>query len=211
MANRKNLANGILALGVSDTDTTWVLQNGYGAGMPDVPFYLTATPFGQLSTMGNSEIVNVTARTTDTLTVQRGAKGTTAKAFDVGAVVSNGIYTDEKWTSDNIDFTTFNFDTTERVIGKRGSKTVYQKVLSGTINVTASALQIPHGITGLDEMLLCHSIIALGAAPQFQVLPHLEASNRMSVQFDNTNITFDSSFAWGNSKPYRINLQYTKN
>ena len=106
MSNRKNLANGILALGVSDTDTTWVLQNGYGAGMPDVPFYLTATPFGQLSTMGNSEIVNVTARTTDTLTVQRGAKGTTAKAFAAGAVVSNGIYDDEKWGSDNIDFKT---------------------------------------------------------------------------------------------------------
>ena len=95
MSNRKNLANGILALGVSDTDTTWVLQNGYGAGMPDVPFYLTATPFGQLSTMGNSEIVNVTERTTDTLTVQRGAKGTTAKTFAAGAVVSNGIYVED--------------------------------------------------------------------------------------------------------------------
>lgn len=106
MANRKNLANGILALGVDTDDTTWVLEDGYGAGMPDVPFYLTATPFGQLSTMGNSEIVNVTARTTDTLTVERGAKGTTAKAFDAGAVVSNGIYTDEKWTSDNIDWAT---------------------------------------------------------------------------------------------------------
>ena len=95
MSNRKNLANAILALGVSTSDTTWVLESGYGDEMPDVPFDLTATPFGQLSTMGNSEIVRVTAVSTDTLTVERAQKGTTAKAFLAGAVVSNGISTDD--------------------------------------------------------------------------------------------------------------------
>lgn len=110
MSNRKNLANGILASAVNDTTTTWTLESGYGAGMPDVPFYITATPFGQLPTQGNSEIVNVTARSGDTLTVTRGAKGTTAKAFAAGAVVANAIYDDEKWTSDNIDWATFGQD-----------------------------------------------------------------------------------------------------
>ena len=95
MSNRKNLANAILALGVSTSDTTWILEAGYGDEMPDVPFELTATPFGQLSTMGNSEIVLVTDVTTDTLTVERAQKGTTAKAFLAGAVVSNGISTDD--------------------------------------------------------------------------------------------------------------------
>lgn len=95
MSNRKNLANGILAAPVNDTTTTWTLESGYGAGMPEVPFYITATPFGQLPTQGNSEIVNVTARSGDTLTVTRGAKGTTAKAFDAGAVVANGIYVED--------------------------------------------------------------------------------------------------------------------
>lgn len=140
-ANRKNLANGILSLGVSETDTTWVLQNGYGAGMPAVPFYLTATPFGQLPTIGNSEIVNVTARSGDTLTVTRGAKGTTAKAFDAGAVVANAIYDDEKWTSDNIDWATFApvvYSTTEQRIGTWiDGKPVYRQVFTGTITVAA--------------------------------------------------------------------------
>lgn len=95
MSNRKNLANAILALGVSTSDTTWILEAGYGDEMPDVPFELTATPFGQLSTMGNSEIILVTAISTDTLTVERAQKGTTAKAFLAGAVVSNGISTDD--------------------------------------------------------------------------------------------------------------------
>lgn len=104
--NRKNLANGILALGVSTSDTTWVLENGYGGSMPAVPFFLTTTPFGQLSTMGNSEIVNVTARTGDTLTVQRAQKGTTARAFAAGSVVSNGVYVEDKVGSENIEWAT---------------------------------------------------------------------------------------------------------
>ncbi len=104
--NRKNLANGILALGVSTSDTTWVLESGYGGAMPAVPFFLTATPFGQLSTIGNSEIVNVTTRSGDTLTVQRAQKGTTARTFAAGSVVSNGIYVEDKVGSENIDWAT---------------------------------------------------------------------------------------------------------
>jgi microcystin-dependent protein len=71
------------------------LQSGYDNIMPAVPFYITVTPFGQLSTMGNSEIMQVTARTGDTLTVVRGQRGTTAKSFINGDVISNGIYTED--------------------------------------------------------------------------------------------------------------------
>ena len=211
MANQKDLANGLIGTALTSVATTLVLQAGYGGSMPAVPFFLTLTPAGQLSTRGNSEIVNVTARTGDTLTIERAQKGTTARAFSVGDVVSNSLYTDEKWGQDNIDTTSFNFDATERPIGKRGGKVVYQKILSGTLNVTASRLRIPHGILNLGEMILCHSLISLGGGSQFQVLPHLEASNRMSVEFDNTYIDFVSSYAWGNDKAYRINLQYTRN
>lgn len=163
MANRKNLANGILALGVNTTDTTWVLQNGYGAGMPAVPFYLTATPFGQLSTIGNSEIVNVTARTTDTLTVERAAKGTTAIAFDAGAVVSNGIYTDDVV---NTDSQTVNED---RVLHSFGDSITYgTRSTDPALNaypVIAAAMKgwgvVNHGVSGarvndsyvLDEIM----------------------------------------------------------
>lgn len=96
MANSKNLANAILAQAVSASDTSFVLETGYGQAMPEVPFLLTMTPFGQLSTAGNSEIVLVTARSGDTLSnVERGQKGTTAKAFAAGAVVSNGVYAED--------------------------------------------------------------------------------------------------------------------
>ena len=90
--SKKNLANAILAAPVAAADTSATLVTGYGATMPAVPFKMTLTPFGQLSTMGNSEIVLVTARTGEVLTIERAKGGTTAKDFEAGDIVSNGIY-----------------------------------------------------------------------------------------------------------------------
>lgn len=90
--SKANLANAILAAPVADTDTSATLVTGYGATMPPVPFKLTFTPFGQLSTMGNSEIVLVTNITGEVLTIERAKGGTTAKDFETGDIVSNGIY-----------------------------------------------------------------------------------------------------------------------
>lgn len=95
MANKANLANAIIGSAVATGDTSITLQAGYGSTMPAVPFYATITPFGQLSTMGNSEIVSVTAVSGDTMTVTRAQKSTTAKAFAAGDVFSNGIYTED--------------------------------------------------------------------------------------------------------------------
>lgn len=99
MANQKNLANGLIGTALTSADTTLVLQAGYGDSMPAVPFFLTITPAGQLSTMGNSEIVRVTARTGDTLTIERAQKGTAARAFSIGDIVSNSIYAEGSFDS----------------------------------------------------------------------------------------------------------------
>lgn len=91
--SKANLANAILASPITSSATSVPLVAGYGGTMPPtVPFKLTLTPFGQLSTRGNSEIILVTARSTDTLTVERGKGGTTAKPFEAGDIASNGIY-----------------------------------------------------------------------------------------------------------------------
>lgn len=91
--SKANLANAILAAPIDTSATTATLVTGYGAIMPpSVPFKMTLTPFGQLSTRGNSEIVLVTAVSSDTLTIERAKGGTTAKAFEAGDIVSNGIY-----------------------------------------------------------------------------------------------------------------------
>jgi len=96
MANIKNLANGIILTPPSGTSgTTLVLESGYGAIMPATPFFLTCTPPGQLSTMGNSEIIQVTARSTDTLTIVRAQKSSTARTMSAGWVVGNGVYAED--------------------------------------------------------------------------------------------------------------------
>lgn len=93
MAFNANLANAFLSAAITASATSITLQSGQGANMPTtLPYKLTIVPFGQMPTKANSEIVLVTAISTDTLTVTRGVAGTTARAFSVGDVISNGIY-----------------------------------------------------------------------------------------------------------------------
>lgn len=78
-----NNASGALASSISSSATTIVLASGQGVEFP-VPgggnyFYATLT-----DTSNNLEVVKVTARTVDTLTVVRGQDGSTARAYTAG-------------------------------------------------------------------------------------------------------------------------------
>ena len=109
MANIKNLASGTLAEAVTASSTTLSVYVGDGSAStikdvwPATPFYATIMPTEPQAGVPNrldSEIVNVTAVSNDqvgnvVLTVTRAQRGTTAKAFGVGAVVSNGVYMDD--------------------------------------------------------------------------------------------------------------------
>lgn len=95
MANKANLANSVLFAPLSDTDTTLEVYTGDGALFPAVPFYLTISPKNKWSRKINSEIVLVTARTGDTLTITRAQKGTTAMDFSYGDLLANGIYKED--------------------------------------------------------------------------------------------------------------------
>lgn len=82
-AKFKNNASATIAASISDVDTTIVLTTGFGSYFPTLTagFYFFATLF---NASGESEIVKVTARAIDTLTVVRAQDGTTAKAFNAG-------------------------------------------------------------------------------------------------------------------------------
>jgi hypothetical protein len=75
-----NNAFGTLNAGINDSATTIVLTAGQGARFPTLSagdyFYATL-----IDTSNNLEIVKVTARSTDTMTVVRGQDNTTARAF----------------------------------------------------------------------------------------------------------------------------------
>jgi len=95
MANKANLANSVLFAPLSDTDTELTVYTGDGALFPAAPFYLTISPKNKWSRKINSEIVLVTAKYTDTFTITRAQKGTTAMEFSYGDLVANGIYKED--------------------------------------------------------------------------------------------------------------------
>lgn len=86
----KNNAYGILLLSITAGDTSITLQTGEGANFPSLAsgeyFYATLIDVSQ-----NLEIVKVTARTGDVLTVLRGQEGTTARVYVVGDRIEQRI------------------------------------------------------------------------------------------------------------------------
>lgn len=79
-----NNAYGTLAASLSDVATTLSLNSGEGARFPTLGgsdyFYLTL-----IDTSNNIEIVKVTARSSDTMTIVRGQDGTTARSYAVNS------------------------------------------------------------------------------------------------------------------------------
>jgi hypothetical protein len=78
------------------TGTSLVLDSGEGARFPqpstDGSFYVTAMPPGENPNVSNSEILQVTARSTDTLTIVREQGDTTAKTIEAGWIILQSIY-----------------------------------------------------------------------------------------------------------------------
>lgn len=127
MANIKDFAAGIVVTPPSPatSGTSLTLRAGDGASMPTPPFYVTATPPGQLTTLGTSEKLLVTAVSTDTLTVVRAQSPTTAKSIDANWIVANAMYVDDVMKS--------NIATDEALTGtKNGTNQVFTTASSFT-------------------------------------------------------------------------------
>lgn len=94
MANLKDFATGtvLTAPTPATSGTTLVLNSGEGAYMPTTPFYATVHPPAVFPTVDNSEKVKVTNVSTDTITIQRGVDGVSAKSIEAGWRVSNTVF-----------------------------------------------------------------------------------------------------------------------
>lgn len=211
MAYKKDLATGLIGRAIDTKATSLVLQSGYGASMPKVPFYLTLTPATQLSTQGNSEIVLVTDRTSDTLTITRAQKNTTAKSFAVGDIVAAGSYADDE----NGVYSTSEIDTGRVWIDGRP---IYRKVVRGTVNMTGnSTSRLAHGIQGLTsrwELIKYYGNMRLGGTlsnnPIKQALPCIENTHQSGItSIDATHVTISGSYPWGSSEVSLV-LEYVK-
>lgn len=84
-----NSASGLLAAGVSDSATTLTLQAGHGSRFPTISSPDDFFPITVVRAQNPSqyELMRVTGRTGDTLTVQRMQEGTAALSFNPGDIV----------------------------------------------------------------------------------------------------------------------------
>lgn len=108
MANVQNLASGTLVGSISASTTSLSVYVGEGSSFvietvwPATPFYATimpAVPNAGVANSLDSEIVEVTAVSNlngnTILTVNRGQRGTSGKAFSDGDIVTAAIYTED--------------------------------------------------------------------------------------------------------------------
>ncbi len=195
MSNRANLANGITATAISASSNTVALQPGYAAGMPPVPFFATITPFGQLPTMGNSEIVQVTSASGNNLSVVRSQKGTVAKSFPAGSVFTNSVYADDKITADNIDLTTMpanKYSTDEQDTGQKwiNEKPIFRQVFTVNTRAQGNVEQIIDiGLPKTSSLTIIKTEGGIRAGVDFYPIEYINP-NAPSVQNSQLKVTF---------------------
>lgn len=93
--DRVNLGNAKLTATLTTSATTVTLDDASVFSGISGDFYATIMPAGEMSRKSNSEIVKCTYATATTLTIVRAQRGTTAKEFPAGAILTNGIYDED--------------------------------------------------------------------------------------------------------------------
>lgn len=129
-----NNAQTVLAAGISASATSLTVNSGTGALFPAVTsgvsfFKLTLVDAatGQLS-----EIVHVTARTGDTMTIERGQEGTTARAWSANDIAANMM------TAGTLNYILANFQPLDAT-------------LTALARLTTGANKLPY-FSGVDQM-----------------------------------------------------------
>lgn len=134
----KNNVTGFLATAINASTTGITLQSGNGANFPSLSasdyFYATLVSSG-----GTYEIVKVTARIADAMTIVRGQEGTTANGFAIGSRIEMRVT-----AQTIIDAITQLAQSEYQVFAGTGSQTVY--TLSSTPADVTAALVVVNGL-----------------------------------------------------------------
>jgi hypothetical protein len=89
----KNFAVSAVATAPSPATTgvSLVVASGEGTRFPTAPFNATVVPVDARPTPANSEVVRVTARSTDTFTIARAQESSTARSIVVGDIIRAAV------------------------------------------------------------------------------------------------------------------------
>ena len=142
----KNNTDSTLRTAIDDTTTTIVVASGHGARFPALTgaqyFFATLE-----DSSGNYEIVKVTARSTDTLTVERAAESTTARAFAAGStiemrVTAQGIFDAASDAAAALALTDFGVTATSAELNILDGATVTTGELNSIAGLTATSAEL---------------------------------------------------------------------
>lgn len=89
-----NFAQSTLASGITDTDSSLTVSTGDGSLFPDPAFSGDYFVCILQKSDGTYEYIHCTARSTDTLTIERGKEGTSAQSFSSGDLIMNVLTKD---------------------------------------------------------------------------------------------------------------------
>lgn len=94
LSNMSNLANVKLTANLTSSANTVTVDDA-SVFLSLGSFYATIMPSDDMSRLSNSEIVKCSYNNATTLTIERAQRGTTAKSFNAGAILTNGIYVED--------------------------------------------------------------------------------------------------------------------
>jgi hypothetical protein len=161
------------------TGASLTVASGEGASLPTPPFNMTVWAANQAPTVGNAEIIRVTAIVGDTLTILRAQEGSSARQVVVGDLAMAGI-------------TAKTFTDIENLIAIGGSSSV---TFTSGGNFYSNVVTVTHNRGGLGyNVSLTPSIATGNATVSLAVLN--KTANTFDVQGvmsakQNLTLTFD--------------------
>lgn len=215
MANTQNLASGTLAEDITASATMVLAYVGDGgvstikAVWPTAPFFITVMPHNPVAGVSNSldsEVMRVTAVGNDqvgnvALTVERAQKGTTAKSFTAGAIVTNGIYIEDVIPP----YSTSETDTGCKWIDGRK---IYKKTLVCS-NVPIGEQTYNHGVSNMGLVIKYEGFCKIDDTTTLQV-PTIASSSSNSFCVWTTTSTNIKVFSTITMDTFYCTIYYVK-
>src|ERR1035437_2862224 len=179
----KNLAYGLVTTAPSPgtSGTSLVLGSGEGARFPqpstDGSFYVTIFPVAADPTPATAEIVLVTARSIDTLTIVRAQKSTSARTVIVGDRVIQGIY------AEDIGLTSIVRNETPggSINSSNTAFTTAVGFQTGSLEVYQNGVRLKGGGVDYTEGASAFTMIVAPATNDVLIVDYLTNSNAMAI------------------------------
>lgn len=143
-----NLANAKLTSDLTSSATSVTVDDA--SVFPTPTFYATLMPGDEMSNKNNSEIVRVTAVNSNTFTIARAQRGTTARAFTTGSVLTNGSYIEDLEYAQSVGRTAFNTSYSQGVYTIVDNVDMLPNIPSDGMRITIIVNTDSAGTPGLD-------------------------------------------------------------